>query len=86
MDEDLLAQITDIQTRYASQLMEKANVVGVGIGMAKVDGEYTTEMALVVMVEKKVAFEELSEADLIPSEIEGVRIDVQETGAFFAGG
>jgi hypothetical protein len=38
------------------------------------------------MVEKKVPLETLDEADRIPSEIEGVRVDVQETGAFTAGG
>jgi hypothetical protein len=86
MSEDIQARITEIQIKYAQQLMEKANVVGVGIGLAKVEGNYTSEMALVVMVEKKVALEELAEEDRIPTEIEGVRVDVQETGAFTAGG
>lgn len=86
MSEDMQARITEVQVKYAHELMEKANVVGVGIGMAKVSDEYTSEMALVVMVEKKVSMEDLSEADRIPKEIEGVRVDVQQTGAFFAGG
>jgi len=73
-------KISDIQVRYVDELMEKENVVGVGIGLAKVDGEYTDELALVVLVEKKVPLEELAEADIIPAEIEGVRVDVQETG------
>ena len=73
-------KISDIQVRYVDELMEKENVVGVGIGLAKVDGEYTDELALVVLVEKKVPLEELAEADIITAEIEGVRVDVQETG------
>jgi len=84
MDEATLAKLTDIQVRYAEKLMEKPNVVGVGIGMAKVGDEYTDEPALVVMVEKKVPPEELAPEDAIPHHIEGVRVDVQETGAFQA--
>ncbi|MGJ3241245.1 MAG: hypothetical protein ACFE0Q_21235 [Anaerolineae bacterium] len=74
-------KITEIQAKYAQELMEKKHVVGVGIGMAQEEGEYTETMALVVLVERKVPLEELSEADIIPQEIEGVRVDVQETGA-----
>jgi predicted nucleotidyltransferase len=86
MSEDMQARITEIQAKYANELMKKANVVGVGIGLAKNGGKYSSDMALVVMVEKKVPLETLDEADRIPSEIEGVRVDVQETGAFTAGG
>lgn len=86
MNDDMQARITEIQVQYAHKLMEKANVVGVGIGLAKVAEDYTQEMALVVMVEKKVPLEELAEEDRIPSELDGVRVDVQQTGAFTAGG
>lgn len=86
MSEDMQAKITAIQAKYANKLLEKANVVGVGIGMAKEGEQYTSEMALVVMVAKKVPLAELAEEDRIPDEIEGVRVDVQETGVFTAGG
>lgn len=77
-------KISEIQEKYAQELMAKANVVGVGIGLAKIQDEYTDELALVVLVEKKVALDEISEADKIPSEIEGIRVDIQETGAIQA--
>ena len=80
MDEETLNKLTDIQTRYVDVLMEKANVVGIGIGLAKESDEYTSEPALVVMVEKKVPLDELAPEDVIPRTIEGVRVDVQETG------
>jgi hypothetical protein len=73
-------KISEIQAKYAHELMEKENVVGVGIGLAKENGEYTDELALVVLVEQKMPLGEIAEADRIPSEIEGVRVDVQETG------
>lgn len=73
-------RITEVQVKYVDELMKKAHVVGVGIGLAKVDDEYTDEMALVVLVDEKVPLEELDEEDQIPKELDGVRVDVQETG------
>ena len=84
MDDETRDKLTDVQARYADMLMAKPNVVGVGIGLAKVNGEYTDEPALVVMVVKKVPVEELAPEELIPQSLEGVRIDVQETGVIEA--
>lgn len=84
MDEATRAILTDIQVRYAPMLMEKRHVVGVGIGLAQLQGRYTDEPALIVMVDKKVPESELDPQDRIPHEIEGVRVDVQEVGTFEA--
>ena len=73
-------RLSEIQVLYIDELMAKENVVGVGIGLAKEEDEFTEELAIVVMVEKKVPIEDLAEEDIIPSELEGVRVDVQETG------
>ena len=84
MSEEMQRNITEVQAKYAGELMKKAHVVGVGVGMAKVNGAYTNEMALVVLVDKKVPMEELAPEDRIPSEIEGVRVDVNEVGVIEA--
>jgi hypothetical protein len=83
-DEKQLQKITEIQARYADELMSKANVVGVAVGLKKTAGEYTTVMALVVMVSEKVPQSQLAPEDIIPNQIEGVPVDVQETGVFSA--
>lgn len=78
MDEKTREKLTAIQARHADSLMRKANVVGVGIG-------YKNEQAaLVVMVAKKVALADLAPEDVVPTEIEGVPVDVRETGMFTA--
>ncbi len=77
---DDMDRITAVQAKYANQLIDKQNVVGVAVGRAKQGGETTDELALVVLVEKKVPLDELSIEDRIPSELDGVRVDVQETG------
>ncbi|HAY84170.1 MAG TPA: hypothetical protein DCY42_04370 [Chloroflexi bacterium] len=77
---DAYEQIKRIKDQYADQLMSKANVVGVGIGFAEHGGVRTDEMALVVMVNRKLPPEALAPADRIPKEIEGVLVDVQQVG------
>jgi hypothetical protein len=84
MSEEMQQKISTIQAKYADELMAKAHVVGLGVGMAKVGGEYTSEMALVVLVDKKVPMEDLAPEDRIPAEIEGVRVDVNEVGVIEA--
>ena len=65
--------------------MAKANVVGVGIGFPTRAGKRLEEFALIVMVSQKLSIEALDPADLVPPEIDGVMVDVQETGEMKAG-
>lgn len=69
-----------ISERYQSYLMQKANVIGVGVGFREKDGKLGDEVAIVVNVTRKLPSHELLPEDLIPSEIEGVPVDVRETG------
>ena len=45
-------------------------------------GLRTKQVVLVVMVDSKVPLTDLRSADVIPNEIDGVPVDVQETGEF----
>lgn len=65
---------------YQKMLMSKANVVGVGIGLRHTGGKHTEELGLVVMVRQKIPAELLAPEDVIPSEIDGVPVDVKEVG------
>ncbi len=69
---------------HRDELLGKANVVGVGVGLRQRGGEDTGEVALVVMVSRKVPRAQLAEGDLVPQEIEGVPVDVQQMGEFEA--
>ncbi len=82
--QDLQSQtekIRAVRRTYEDELMSKANVVGVGVGYRQRGGERTGELALVVMVNKKVPEALLAPEDIIPSSLEGVPVDVQEVGA-----
>ncbi len=84
MNPNELDKISAVQAKYADELMQKANVVGVGVGLRQENGVYTQTPALVVMVRQKVPLAELAKEDRIPKELDGVRVDVVETGPFFA--
>ena len=84
------SQNTDMQTAFEKvkavkrahedELMAKANVVGVGVGLSEKGGVRTRSVALVVMVSQKVPRSQLAAEDIIPAQIEGVPVDVQEVG------
>ncbi|HEY43094.1 MAG TPA: hypothetical protein G4O11_03845 [Anaerolineae bacterium] len=69
-----------IKEKHEDELMSKANVQGVGIGLHMRGGQPTGGLSLIVMVSHKVPKAQLASEDLIPSEIEGVSVDVQEVG------
>lgn len=78
--DDQMTHATEVQSKYTDELMRKAHVQGTAIGLAKVGGKYTSQIALVVLVDKKVPTSQLDAKDVIPQELDGVRVDVQEIG------
>src|SRR5687768_7817597 len=76
--------LTAVQVKHMDKLMSYPNVVGIGIGFAQ-DGEQpTNQPAVIVMVSEKLPMAQLAEEDVLPKELVGIRIDVQETGGFLA--
>ncbi len=73
-------QALSVMKAHESELLRKANVVGVGVGLRRRGSKYTKELALVVMVRKKVPADQLAPDDLIPAQIDGIPVDVQEVG------
>ena len=69
-----------------TDLMQRPNVVGAGIGYRERGGKETDEVVVQVLVERKVPPEELSPKELLPAELaveehdEPVGIDVVEVG------
>ena len=72
--------IQKVKETYQKHLMSKANVVGVGVGLRHTGGKRTDDLALIVMVSKKIPRAQLAPEDLIPKQIEGVPVDVKEVG------
>ncbi|MCA9897010.1 MAG: hypothetical protein H6654_00445 [Ardenticatenaceae bacterium] len=75
-----IQQILAVKEAHEAELMAKANVVGVGIGFRQQRQTRSDEVVLVVIVEKKLPRAQLAPEDIIPGVIEGVPVDVQESG------
>lgn len=79
-DGDAYERALAVKRAHTDELMRKANVVGVGLGLHERDGEQTGEVAIVVMLRQKVPLAQLAPQDVIPSEIDSVPVQMQVVG------
>jgi hypothetical protein len=84
--QEITAKAQAAKQAHGAFLLSLPNVVGVGVGLRMRRGEPTGEVALVVMVKRKIPDTELAPDQLIPRELDGVPIDVLEVGDLKAGG
>ncbi len=88
LDQDMgsaYERVSSVKEAFKEDLLSKPNVIGVGVGLREREGEMTDEIVLVVLVTKKLPATEIEPDDLIPAEIQGVPVDVQEVGEIAAG-
>lgn len=83
---DRTAKAQEAKQAHGAFLLGLPNVVGVGVGLRMRRGQTTGEVALVVMVNRKVPDAELAQEERIPKELDGIPVDVLEVGDLRAGG
>jgi len=79
-----LTEVRRVKQTRSPELLDKRNVVGVGLGYKVREGFVTDELCLVVSVTHKVDPSALSVNDLVPKSLDGIKTDVVETGVFRA--
>ena len=84
MSDQTVKHVQDVKRHHEADLMRKPNVVAVGVGFRTRGGQPTSEVCIVVSVTAKVPAAQLKRGDLLPASIDGVPIDVVETGALRA--
>jgi len=84
MSEQAVQRAQTVKRRHEAELLRKPNVVAVGVGFRTRGGQPTSEVCIVVSVTAKVPAAQLRRGDLLPASIDGVPIDVVETGAIRA--
>lgn len=72
-----------ISRGHSDALLAKPNVVAVGVGYR--EGS-PSELMLVVMVEQKLPLSALAEDEIVPSEIDGLPVEVRVVGDVSAQG
>jgi len=70
------------QMKYEKDLLKRANVQSVGVGYIMKGGKYTEEIGITVNVSKKSEINALGIPDRLPTELDGIRVDVIEKGFF----
>jgi hypothetical protein len=69
-----------VMQRNLKGLMAFPNVVAVGIGYRQQGGEETEQLCISVSVSRKLPDDELAPGGRLPDSLEGVPVDVVETG------
>jgi len=77
---EALERLRTVKAAHEAGLMRRANVVGVGIGFREREEQLTDELAIVVSVTHKVPLSRLAPEDVVPSELDGIPVDVQAVG------
>jgi hypothetical protein len=80
---DLWTVLTAKQNNV-SKLLSQPNVVACGVGYKVTSEGPTDELSVVVSVSQKLPAAQLAESDLVPRNVDGIKTDVIQTGAFRA--
>ena len=84
MSEPAVQHALEVKRRHESELLRKPNVVAVGVGFRTRGGHSTSEVSIVVSVTQKVPAASLKRGEALPTMLEGVPVDVVETGVIHA--
>ena len=74
------AEMSAVLARHETELLRYPNVVAVASGVRTVKGKIVGEKCLVVYVSRKVPRSRLKKGEALPRRIEGVSVDVVESG------
>jgi len=84
MSDQAVQHALEVKRRHESDLLRKPNVVAVGVGFRTRAGQPTTEVCIVVSVTRKQPVAQLKRGEAMPASLEGVPLDVVETGVIRA--
>lgn len=81
-----LAAVAASKSSAEESLLDRENVVGVGVGYKITDGVQTETPSVMVLVSQKVPTSLLASSDAAPETVDATPTDVLEVGTLFAGG
>ncbi len=84
INNDELKKAKKVLARERFNLLNKENVVAVGIGFKERGGEKTNVLAIICSVNSKQNISTLAEEDIVPDNIQGVDTDVKSVGTISA--
>jgi len=79
-----IEHVQAVKRRHEAELLRKPNVVAVGIGYRTRGGQRADDVCIVVSVTRKIPPDQLKPQEVVPASVEGVAVDVVETGVIRA--
>lgn len=79
-EDEVINHAVAVKAKYEGELMNYPNVVGVGVGMRHRRRRITSQVSIVVTVRRKLPRAQLDPDDVLPTELEGIPVDVLEVG------
>ena len=76
----VLEEAKQAKSLHKSAILNRPNVVGVGVGYKMVGEDKTDELSIIALVREKIPIAGLLPEALVPSELDGIRTDVMEVG------
>ena len=83
-ENEAIERVLQVKRQYEQVLLARPNVVGVGVGFKTEHGQPTNTLAVIVNVIRKKSLDDLDQEDVLPTELDGVPLDVQEVGSIKA--
>ena len=83
-ENEAIERVLQVKRQYEQILLAQPNVVGVGVGFKTEHGQPTNTLAVIVNVTRKKPLGDLAQEDVLPTELDGVPLDVQEVGSIKA--
>ena len=77
---DSQTEVRQLKEFYKEAILNKPNVVGVGMGYKEIAGQKTEDLCVVALVRQKIPKLGLDPQDLVPVNLEGVLTDVVQVG------
>jgi hypothetical protein len=77
-------RVSEVLEQYREWLMSKPHVIGVGIGHPPSAEPDSESYCIVIMVDVLLPAAQIDQVDALPVEIDGVPVNIQEMGGFFA--
>jgi hypothetical protein len=77
---DAIQSVREVLSGARAQLQERAHVVATGVGLKQAAGQATATPCIVCSVAKKLTRSHLGSRDCVPETLDGVPVDVVETG------
>ena len=84
LERETEARLAQVLAHYEAELLRYPNVVGMAQGVRTMGGKSTGEPCIIIYVKRKIPSSKLDKSAILPTQVEGIPVDVVEIGEIVA--